>query len=96
MKSLTRISGFLRAFGLALFLAILAAGGSTNAAVRDQLVDVNHASIEALETLPGIQQAFAEKIVRNRTYANKTQLLSKGVIPAATYKRIRTLIIAKQ
>ncbi len=71
---------------------------STQAAnvARSQLVDINHADIGELKTLPGIQQAYAEKIVKNRPYANKTQLSSKGVIPAATYRKIRTLIIAKQ
>jgi DNA uptake protein ComE-like DNA-binding protein len=63
---------------------------------RSDLVDINHADIGELKTLPGIQQAYAEKIVKNRPYANKTQLSSKGVIPAATYRKIRTLIIAKQ
>ena len=63
---------------------------------RSELVDINHAGIDELKTLPGIQQAYAEKIVKNRPYANKTQLSSKGVIPAATYRKIRTLIIAKQ
>ena len=63
---------------------------------HSQLVDINHANVDELKTLPGIQQAYAEKIVKNRPYANKTQLSSKGVIPAATYRKIRTLIIAKQ
>ena len=60
------------------------------------LIDVNHASVEQLTSLPGIQEATAAKIVKNRPYANKSQLSSKGVIPAATYRKIRTLIIAKQ
>jgi len=60
------------------------------------LVDVNHATLEELAALPGIQDAYAAKIVKHRPYANKTQLSSQGVIPAATYRRIRALIIAKQ
>lgn len=61
-----------------------------------ELIDINHASVEELKKLPGIQDALAAKIIKNRPYANKTQLSSKGVVPAATYRRIRPLIIAKQ
>ena len=60
------------------------------------LIDVNHATLEQLKSLPGIQDATAAKIVKNRPYANKAQLSSKGVMSAATYKRIRNRIIAKQ
>ncbi len=60
------------------------------------LIDINHASMEELKKLPGIQDALAAKIIRNRPYANKTQLSSKGIVPAATYRKIRPLIIAKQ
>ena len=63
---------------------------------RSALIDVNHATVEELETLPGIAEAFALKIVKNRPYANKTQLQSKGVISAATYAKIKSLIVAKQ
>ena len=92
------------AAALAVLVPALAAG--TTAAARktavttspkaSELVDVNHATLDELKTLPGIEDAYAAKIVKNRPYANKTQLSSKGVIPAATYKKIRTLIIAKQ
>ena len=63
---------------------------------RKHLVDLNHASLEQLKALPGIGDAVAAKIVKNRPYQNKLQLSSKGVISAAAYARIRTLIIAKQ
>lgn len=70
---------------------------ATSVEIRPRdLVDINHASVEELKTLPGIQDALAEKIIRNRPYANKTQLSSRGIVPAATYRRIRPLIIAKQ
>jgi competence protein ComEA len=61
-----------------------------------RLVDVNHATVDQIASLPGVQEAVAIKIVKNRPYANKAQLSSKGVISAATYKRIRNRIIAKQ
>jgi DNA uptake protein ComE-like DNA-binding protein len=76
---------------------INAAKATRKAAVRPaELVDVNQATVDELKTLPGIGDAYALKIVKNRPYANKSQLSSKGVIPVATYRKIRPLIIAKQ
>lgn len=60
------------------------------------LIDINHASIAELKSLPGIRDAYALAIVKNRPYKNKAQLLSKQVIPEAAYKQIRNKIIAKQ
>ncbi len=60
------------------------------------LIDINHANTAQLKALPGIGDAYSAAIVKNRPYKNKTQLLSKGVIPEATYNKIRDKIIAKQ
>lgn len=60
------------------------------------LVDINRASAAELKSLPGIQDAYAAAIVKNRPYKNKKQLLSKQVIPEAAYGKIKSRIIAKQ
>jgi DNA uptake protein ComE-like DNA-binding protein len=59
-----------------------------------QRLDVNHASLEELEKLPGITQIWAERIVRFRPYHAKSDLRNQGVIPARTYHKIEDLIVA--
>jgi len=65
-------------------------------AATDTLVDINSASVDELKALPGIGEKYSAKIVAGRPYANKSQLVSKNVIPEATYKKVQDKIIAKQ
>jgi DNA uptake protein ComE-like DNA-binding protein len=60
------------------------------------IIDINHASKADLQALPGIGDAYANAIIRNRPYKNKSQLRSRNVIPEATYNKIKDKIIAKQ
>ena len=60
------------------------------------LLDLNSASKQELMTLPGIGDALSQKIIDARPYARKDQLVSKNIIPQATYDKIKDQLIAKQ
>jgi competence protein ComEA len=60
------------------------------------LIDINSATVDKLKSLPGIGDAYAQKIVAGRPYTRKDQLVQKKIIPQATYNKIAPMIIAKQ
>lgn len=63
---------------------------------KTALIDINTATKAELTAIPGIGDAYSQKIIDGRPYAKKDQLKSKKVIPGATYDKIQDKIIAKQ
>ena len=72
------------------------ASSSTAKQMPKEKIDLNTASAEELQKLPGIGEALSKKIVENRPYKRKDELVQKKVIPAPTYDKIKDHVVAKQ
>jgi len=60
------------------------------------LVDINAASAEELDRLPGVGPARAKAIISHRPYNGKDDLVQRKVISQNVYDQIKDKIIARQ
>lgn len=59
----------------------------------DTVVELNSATLYQLRLLPGVGDVFSSRIVRNRPYRVKSELLNRGVLPAALYFNIKDRLV---
>jgi competence protein ComEA len=64
-------------------------------AAKKEPLDINTASADELKAVKGIGEADAKKIVENRPYKTKDELVEKKVVSKATYDKIKGQIVAK-
>lgn len=71
-------------------------GVSAKAAPKAQLIDINTATQEELESLPGIGKAYAGRIIEGRPYHAKNDLVRRKILPQSTYDGVKDKIVAHQ
>lgn len=66
------------------------------AAEKTDLLNLNTPSNEQLNALPGIGEAYTEKIIKGGPYQRKEELVQKKILSRAAYEGIKYKIAAKQ
>ena len=59
-------------------------------------LDINTATPDQLKAFNGIGDAYSARIIAGRPYTAKNQLVSRGILPQATYDKIKDKIIASK
>jgi len=63
---------------------------------RSALLNINTATPAQLLALPGMGQAYVQRIIAGRPYTAKNQLVSRGILPETAYEKIAPQIVAKK
>jgi len=101
-----RLGRYLAAMGLSALLAMPVVAQTTSPSKSPtppaatpkaaELLDINSATAEELDKLPGVGPARAKAIIANRPYNGKDDLAQRKIIPPNVYNQIKDRIIARQ
>lgn len=58
-------------------------------AKKPKLVEINSASLAQLKTVPGIGDAEAQSIIKNRPYNTRSHMVTKGALSYGTYLAVK-------
>lgn len=72
------------------------ASGVQDGLKRDKLVDLNQASKEQIESLPGVTQHQAERIIAERPYKDPQQLVTRRILSQQQYDSVKDKVIVRQ
>jgi len=64
-------------------------------AAPDKPVDLNSASKNRLQTLPGVDERTADRIIAKRPYRTRYQLLARGVVSPEEFEEIKDKVVVK-
>ena len=62
---------------------------------RDKPLDINAASKEQLQSLPGVTPKLADNIVSHRPYAKTSELMEKHVMSKSEYEKVADRLTVK-
>jgi len=71
-----------------------AAGAVTVPDTGKRLMDINTATPQELDALPGIGEAYTRAIIEGRPYKDKRELRWRKIVPRGTFEKIRNRITA--
>ncbi len=74
-------------------LASLAAGPAAAQAPQPSILDLNSATRDQLVAFPGIGAAYADKIINNRPFKQRSELVSRKIMPDRAYLAIKKWLV---